>query len=44
MGASTALVVQRATGKSFDAIGLALLLFGILAAYSLDRFREVADG
>jgi 4-hydroxybenzoate polyprenyltransferase len=44
MGASTALVVQRATGKSFDAIGLALLLFGILAAYSLDRLREVAHG
>src|SRR6187455_2820026 len=43
MGGSTALVVQRATGKSFDAIGLALLLFGILAAYSLDRLRDGAS-
>jgi 4-hydroxybenzoate polyprenyltransferase len=42
MGASTALVVQRATGKPVDGAGLALLLFGILAAYSLDRLRETA--
>jgi len=40
MGGSTALVVQRATGRPLDATGLALLLFGILAAYSLDRLRD----
>lgn len=37
LGWSTTLVVQRATGRAPDAAGLLVLLFGIGAAYSLDR-------
>jgi hypothetical protein len=40
MGGSGALVVQRATQRPFDPAGLALLLFGILAAYSVDRLQD----
>ena len=36
-GASLLLVVHRATGRPWDPAGAALLLAGIVAAYSLDR-------
>ncbi|MCC6990671.1 MAG: hypothetical protein IT181_16810, partial [Acidobacteria bacterium] len=36
-GASLVAVVHRATGRPWDPAGAALLLTGILAAYSLDR-------
>ncbi|MEO7190534.1 MAG: UbiA family prenyltransferase [Vicinamibacterales bacterium] len=44
MGASTALVVQRATARPVNGAGFALLLAGILAAYSLDRLLDESDG
>jgi len=43
MGGSTAVVVQRATARPVDGAGLALLLCGILAAYSLDRVHDSRD-
>ena len=42
MGASAALVVRHATARPLDDNGLALLLCGILAAYSLDRLQDGA--
>jgi 4-hydroxybenzoate polyprenyltransferase len=43
MGGSAALVVHHATATPLDDNGLALLLCGILAAYSVDRFQDAAD-
>lgn len=40
LGWSTAVVVQRATGQPPNRWGLATLLFGIVAAYTLDRLVE----
>ncbi len=40
MGLSLAIVVRRATGREWDPYGLALLLCGIAAAYSLDRVGD----
>jgi hypothetical protein len=40
MGGSMVVVVQRATGRPLDGVGLALLVSGILAAYSLDRVLD----
>ncbi len=40
MGWSLAVVVRRATGRPWDPDGLALLLLGIGAAYSLDRIAD----
>ncbi len=37
LGWSVAVVVRRATGRPWDPVGVALLLLGIAAAYSLDR-------
>jgi len=41
LGWSIAMVVCRATGRPWDPAGLAMLLLGILAAYSLDRAVDV---
>ena len=41
MGWSLSVVVQRATGRAFNPTGLALLLCGIAAVYSLDRIEDV---
>jgi hypothetical protein len=43
MGGSTVMVVYRATGNPVNGVGLALLLCGILAAYSLDRVLDSAE-
>ena len=43
MGGSTVAVVHRATGRPVDAVGLALLLSGILSAYSLDRILDRSE-
>jgi 4-hydroxybenzoate polyprenyltransferase len=40
LGWSWAVVARRATGREWDAAGLATLLLGICAAYSLDRLVE----
>lgn len=40
LGWSVAVVVRRATGRPWDPVGLAVLLLGILAAYSLDRVAD----
>lgn len=34
------MVVRRATGREWDPVGLAVLLLGIVAAYSLDRIAD----
>ena len=44
LGWSIAVVVRRATGRPWDAAGLAVLLLGILAAYSLDRITDAGEG
>ena len=43
LGWSATVVVERATGRAADPAGLSLLLFGILAAYSLDRVSDPGD-
>ena len=43
MGASLTMVIHRATGRPFDPAGLAILLCGIAAAYSLDRVVDADD-
>ncbi len=40
MGGSIVVVVHRATARPVDGVGLALLVSGILAAYSLDRILD----
>lgn len=40
LGWSVAVVVRRATGRAWDPAGVAVLLLGILAAYSLDRIAD----
>lgn len=40
MGWSLVMVVHRATGRAWDPAGLAVLLTGIVAAYSLDRVLD----
>lgn len=40
LGWSVAVVVRRATGRPWDPVGVALLLVGIGAAYSLDRVLD----
>ena len=40
MGGSIVVVVHRATARPIDGIGLALLVSGILVAYSLDRILD----
>ena len=40
MGGSMAVVVHRATARPVDGVGLALLVSGILTAYSLDRILD----
>lgn len=42
MGWSVAVVVRRATGLAWDPSGVALLLLGIVTAYSLDRVVDAA--
>lgn len=42
LGWSVAVVVRRATGRPWDPVGVALLLLGIAAAYSLDRALDPA--
>lgn len=44
LGWSLTVVVARATGRTPDLAGLATLLWGITAAYSLDRVIDPADG
>lgn len=43
LGWSLTVVVQRATGRAADASGVAALLSGIFAAYSLDRVLDPPD-
>ena len=38
------MVVRRATGREWDPVGLAVLLLGIVAAYSLDRIADASPG
>lgn len=42
LGWSIAVVVRRATGRPWDSAGLAMLLFGIVAAYSFDRIGDAS--
>lgn len=44
LGWSVALVVRRATARPWDPAGLAVLLLGICAAYSLDRVLDAPRG
>ena len=44
LGWSLTVVVARATGRTPDVAGLAALLWGITAAYSLDRVVDPGDG
>lgn len=44
LGWSVAMVAQRATGRPWDTVGVAVLLSGIAAAYSLDRALDAAVG